>query len=375
MGARKDGWAAQLLVRLLREGDGPALLGDLAEEHARRSRSIGASGASRWYRHELYASLTSVVRRRLVEWARAVPWGTTAAAYLMVAFLEFGSVWLLSLLRPGAAHATSVPRLMMEFPAIVAIAYVATTVHRSSAFLLGGMMLVVAVLMLLLSPEAISAAFAIAMLTVGPGGAVLGWLVHRRWSAVAAGIALFAVAGGGMHAQEVTSVTDPSKTIYGEKSARAPRELDRFAFLIGKWEGRGKTKLPDGTVAEYPVAWVGRYILGGMAIADEVHAPYPDGRPSFGITFRQYDEIRKAWVIEFLNVSESFLRRQVGHGSGSVAVNGRTVTITSESPGTIVREHYVVSDDDHWVYRLDASKDGGRSWDEGPIEFTFHRSK
>ena len=176
-------------------------------------------------------------------------------------------------------------------------------------------------------------------------------------------------------AQEVPIVTDPSKTIYGEKSPRAPRELDVFAFLIGKWDGRGRTRLPDGKVAEYPVAWVGRYILDGTAIADEAHAPYPDGTPSLGITFRQYDQNRKTWVIEFLNVSESFLRRQVHHGTGSVAVSGRTVTITSGSPGIIVREHYVVPDADNWVYRLDSSHDGGRSWNEGTIEFTFRRSK
>jgi hypothetical protein len=38
-----------------------------------------------------------------------------------------------------------------------------------------------------------------------------------------------------------------------------------FAFLIGKWEGRGKTRLPDGKVAEYSVAWIGRYILDPIA--------------------------------------------------------------------------------------------------------------
>jgi hypothetical protein len=128
-------------------------------------------------------------------------------------------------------------------------------------------------------------------------------------------------------------------------------------------------------VAEYPVAWVGRYILDGTAIADEGHTPYPDGTPGLGITFRQYDQSRKAWVIEFLNVSQSFLRRQVHHGTGSVAVSGRTVTVTSESPGIVVREHYVVPDADNWVYRLDSSNDGGRSWNEGAIEFTFRRSK
>ena len=180
---------------------------------------------------------------------------------------------------------------------------------------------------------------------------------------------------GNASTQEVRTVTDPSKTIYGERSPRAPRELDVFAFLIGKWEGKGRTRLPDGKVAEYPVAWVGRYILDGTAIADEVHAPYPDGTPALGISFRQYDQSRKTWVVEFMNVSQSFLRRQVHQGTGSVAVSGRTVTITSGSTGIIVREHYEVPDADNWVYRLDSSTDGGRSWNEGAIEFTFRRSK
>ena len=79
-------------------------------------------------------------------------------------------------------------------------------------------------------------------------------------------------------------MTDPSKTTYGERSPRAPRELDVFAFLIGTWDGTGRTRLPDGKVAEYPVAWIGRYILDGMAIADEAHGPYPDGTPFLGIT-------------------------------------------------------------------------------------------
>jgi hypothetical protein len=80
--------------------------------------------------------------------------------------------------------------------------------------------------------------------------------------------------------------------------------------------------------------------LDGTAIADEIHGPYPDGAPFLGISFRQYDQIQKTWVIEHLNVSESFLRRQVHDRTGSVAVSGRTVTVTSELPGIIVREHY-----------------------------------
>jgi len=187
-------------------------------------------------------------------------------------------------------------------------------------------------------------------------------------------LTLFVFAGRAIAQEGTPAVSDPSKTIYGQKSPHAPKELDLFAFLIGTWEGRGRTRLPDGTFAEYPVKWIGRYILDGTAIADEVHAPRPDGSPSLGITFRQYDASRATWLIEFLNVNDSFLRRQVRQGEGSVTVSGRDVTIHQEGPDMMVREHYLVPDAGQWTYRLDVSKDGGKSWDVAPIEFTFRRS-
>jgi hypothetical protein len=168
-------------------------------------------------------------------------------------------------------------------------------------------------------------------------------------------------------------MTDQSKTTYGEASPNAPAELQVFSFLIGKWDGKGRTKVPDGTIAAFPVTWIGRYILGGTAIADEMHAPAPDGSPYLGISFRQYDRHQKSWTIEYLNVPGSFLRRQVNGTAGAVDVRGRDVTVTSESPGVKVLEHYLVPDDNHFTYRLDVSNDGGRSWLEGQIEMAFER--
>jgi hypothetical protein len=176
-------------------------------------------------------------------------------------------------------------------------------------------------------------------------------------------------------ALEVSQV-DPSRTTYGERNPGASNELAVFSFLVGKWQGAGKTRLPDGKVAEFSgVSWIGRYVLDGTAIADELHAAYPDGRPFLGISLRQYDASLKSWIVEHLNVSESFLRKQVNPGSGSVKVNGRNVTVISGSPGPSVREHYLVADRDHFVYRLDVSTDGGRSWNEGQIEMSFRRSE
>ncbi|MFY9689882.1 MAG: DUF1579 family protein [Candidatus Acidiferrales bacterium] len=170
-------------------------------------------------------------------------------------------------------------------------------------------------------------------------------------------------------------MSDPSMTPYGEKGSSAPQELSVFSFLIGKWEGKGKTKIEDGKFAEYDVTWIGRYILDGTAVADELHGPAPDGSPYLGISLRQYDAQRKTWIIEYLNVSGSFLRKQVNKDSGSVRVSGRNVTVTSESPSVLVREHYEVENDNAFVYRLDVSNDGGKSWSEGQVEMTLRRSK
>ncbi len=367
-------WAARLLSCLLREGDGGALLGDLAEEHARRSHT-GPREAARWYRRELYSSLAAVVRLRAVESVRQAPWGLALAAYLGVIVLEVVTLLLFSRVWPESAYAASTSRLLLELPGIAAIAYVVATFRRSAAFMLGAMMFVVATLMSALTNEVLSTMYVIAVVGVGPLAAVLGGLLcRRRMAAAGFGVALLATAGGA-YAQEATTVNDPSKTTYGEKDPRAPRELDVFAFLIGSWEGTGRTKLPDGKVAQYPMKWVGRYILDGMAIADEGHGPMPDGSQHLGITFRQYDTTRASWVIEFLNVTGSFLRRQVRPGTGSVAVDGRNVTIHQGSLDVRIREHYLVRDADNWTYSMDISNDAGKSWDNGLYEFTFRRVK
>jgi len=168
-------------------------------------------------------------------------------------------------------------------------------------------------------------------------------------------------------------MTDPTKTTYGQRNQNAPKELDVFSFLIGTWEGKGKTKLDDGKVAEYTVTWIGRYILDGTAIADECHGPAPDGSPYLGINLRQYDPNSKTWIVEYLNVSGSFLRKLVDGRLGSVTVRGRSVTVASESPGMSYRERYDVEDGGNWVFRADTSTDGGKSWNEGWVEIRFQR--
>ena len=196
---------------------------------------------------------------------------------------------------------------------------------------------------------------------------------NPSWALISA--AVFTFAWGARDVAEAQPAA-PAITTYGQRSPDAPRELDAFSFLIGKWEGGGKTKLPDGKIAEFGgVTWIGRYILNGTVIADEGHASAPDGRPYFGISFRYYDASKKAWIVEFLNVTNSFLRRQVNATSGSVTVDGKTVVVLGKDADVWGRETYRADSHDHWTYGLDLSNDGGRTWNVGQIEMSFSRKE
>jgi hypothetical protein len=167
--------------------------------------------------------------------------------------------------------------------------------------------------------------------------------------------------------------TEPAITTYGERNPQAPDELKLFSFLVGKWNGTGQTRLPDGSHVQYELTWIGRYILSGMAIADEFHSLAPDGKPYLGISLRHFDTKHHSWIIEYLNVSNSFIRRQVNPQSGSVSLDAGTVVVISEDAQTRIREHYRVTDQNHFAYSSDLSRDGGRSWDPTMFEMTMTR--
>lgn len=198
-------------------------------------------------------------------------------------------------------------------------------------------------------------------------------------------IALLSCSSDQLPAQDVGEGVDPSRsgdavvaqpaiTTYGERNPEAPAELDLFSFLIGKWSGTGRTRLGDGSHVEWQGAtWVGRYILNGTAIADELHAPGPDGKIYLGITLRQFDAEHGAWIVEFLNVEGSFLRRQVNANAGSVSREADSVVVISEDGQTRSRERYRLPSQNQFIYTLEMSRDAGRSFDPVALEMTFTR--
>ena len=177
-----------------------------------------------------------------------------------------------------------------------------------------------------------------------------------------------------IHTASYTMAAEPAITTYGERNPQAPDELDLFSFLVGKWDGTGRTRLADGSHAQFSgVTWIGRYVLNGMAIADEGHSLTPDGKPHLGISLRYFDTNHDSWIVEYLNVSNSFVRRQVNPQSGFVSEDAGTIAVISEDAQTQFRETYRVLDESRFTYTADMSRDGGRTWGPVLIEMTMTR--
>jgi hypothetical protein len=188
-------------------------------------------------------------------------------------------------------------------------------------------------------------------------------------------VALIAALAINIHSASYTMAAEPAITTYGERNPQAPDELDLFSFLVGKWSGGGRTRLQNESYVEWEGAtWIGRYILNGMAIGDELHAPGPDGKTYLGITLRHFDTHNDAWIVEFLNVSQSFLRRQVNPRSGFVRQDADGIHVIAEDEAQAqFRETYRVLDQNHFTYTADRSPDGGRTW--GPVLYEFRMTR
>ena len=178
------------------------------------------------------------------------------------------------------------------------------------------------------------------------------------------------------HTASNAMAAEPAVTTYGDLNPRAPNELRVFSFLVGKWSGPSRVRLENGSYVDRgEVTWIGRYVLDGMAIGDETHSLGPDGKTYFGITLRHFDTNQDAWIVEFLNVPMSFLRRQVNPRSGFVRQDADGIHVIAEDKEaqTQFRETYQVQDQSHFTYSATLSPDGGRTW--GPVLYVFEMTR
>jgi hypothetical protein len=191
------------------------------------------------------------------------------------------------------------------------------------------------------------------------------WKPTRRTILLAA-VPLLVGAVPLMAAIEESSM-DQSDQDFGRLNAKAPAELSRFAFLIGKWDCDAKLMSANGTWQTYKAAWLGRHILDGYAIADEYRMLGPSGDLIvLGMNFRTYDAAKRTWNIRWLNGLAGGWTDLVSEHMGGVKVNGSSIIYAFKEPiagHAYTRATYTVHSQTHFTWRGEKSDDA-TSWSE-----------
>lgn len=150
------------------------LMGDLAEEYALRVTAGSSSAALKWYLRQLGTSIPPLLWTRLT---RAV-WLSTLA----VAVLAYFTVGVAQLVVRWAIGYNRFD-VIIAFPLVVLIGYIAERLRRRSALVMGALMLLAITLMTLSANESVPLWYRVAWFVLGPAGAVAGSVLHSLRSA------------------------------------------------------------------------------------------------------------------------------------------------------------------------------------------------
>jgi hypothetical protein len=166
--------ATWMLSRLVPDGERDALVGDLIEEHALRAAATSPSAALGWCLQQVLASAPPLLWARL----RRAVWIATVAVALL-AYTAVGVVeWIVNRALPSSAATGTVANmllgLLIPFPMVALIAYVAARFSSRAPIVLGAIMLLMVTLMTLTSAERIPTWYRIAYFVVGPTAAFIG---------------------------------------------------------------------------------------------------------------------------------------------------------------------------------------------------------
>lgn len=169
----------------------------------------------------------------------------------------------------------------------------------------------------------------------------------------------------------------PDEQGYGKLNPKAPLELSRFAFLIGKWNCDAKLKRGDGTWESLQATWEGRFILDGYAIADDYRMTTLAGELLvLGINLRSYDAKKKAWNMKWLNALGGTWVDLGPEELGGVTIHEKGITYSMKEPvasHVFTRATYTNISEDHFTWRGEKSDDG-KAWEEFLV-IEAHRSQ
>jgi hypothetical protein len=140
----------------------------------------------------------------------------------------------------------------------------------------------------------------------------------------------------------------------------APAEMKQFAFLVGEWDCKFRYIGADGEHVEATGRWVGYYSLDGFAFQDDWHSTL-----NRGTTWRTYDPEKERWVNRWLPANTDRASGFTTDYFYGGMQDGEMVLTAEGSDGRGAFTDRIVFTDireDGFTWKLDRSRDGGKTW-------------
>jgi hypothetical protein len=147
----------------------------------------------------------------------------------------------------------------------------------------------------------------------------------------------------------------------------ARTELERFAFLVGRYRCEARLILPSGEWQTFGATWEGRWILNGHAIEDEYMMFGADGDLLvLGLNIRAYDSANSQWNIKWIDALSGRWTDLGPPELGGVQFDGTSVSYLFKEPMMahgLTRASYTNISENHFTWRGESLEDG-QTWTE-----------
>ncbi len=128
-----------------------------------------------------------------------------------------------------------------------------------------------------------------------------------------------------------------------------------FDFVLGRWDFVAESKLPN-TPATYTGRWTGERVGDGALVEDDYMPGEVGARQYLGVTIRAFDAKTKRWTTTFVAPPAA------AWALGSAWRDGKDMAEGPLDPAKGRRARFSDIAPDHFVWTLDSSIDGGRTW-------------
>jgi hypothetical protein len=133
-----------------------------------------------------------------------------------------------------------------------------------------------------------------------------------------------------------------------------------FDRLVGSWDGEYNEFSKDGKTTRSLGEWTFGWVMDGRAMQD-LFIIHPSGTHSeryMGVSLRYFDPKSQTWTVTFIDPENNAVETLKGAAVGDDGI----VLSSQDADGKQRRWSLVDIRSDSWVFRDEASRDGGKTW-------------